>query len=122
MSELPRHICFTPFESLPLKEQTYAFSGQVFPERIEDRALCTEIRVYPGMKYIGDEGEFHIFKLQVDHPGHEHFKGCSGAPIVDMNKNVVALVCNGDIETNIIRDVSIARYKSLFDSMFYKST
>jgi hypothetical protein len=74
-----------------------------------------EMNVYPGLRFIRTEGEFHIFKLPVSHPGHDHFKGCSGAPIVDMNKQVVALVCDGDPATNTIRSVSTSRYKFAID-------
>ncbi len=115
LSKVPRHIFSTRLELTPTREQIYAFSGQIFPEKVENHTLCTEVHVYPGMKYIGDDGEFHLFKLPVEHPGNEFFQGCSGAPIVDMDKNVVALVCSGDVDRNIIYGISVARYKSLFD-------
>ncbi len=37
-----------------------------------------------------------------DHPGHEFFKGCSGAPIIGEDGKVVSLVSGGSLETNEI--------------------
>lgn len=115
LDERIRHVFTTGLNYTPSTAGVYAFSGQVFPERIEDAALCTEMRVYPGLSYVGQDGEYYVFKLPVNHPGHGHFKGCSGAPIVDHNQNVVALVCDGDETTNTSRGVSLSRYRIAFD-------
>jgi len=115
LAERIRHVFATGLNDTPSADEVYAFSGQVFPERIEDTALCTEMRVYPGLRYISQDDEYYVFKLPVNHPGHDHFKGCSGAPIVDNNRNVVALVCDGDETDNTIRGVSLSRYRIAFD-------
>jgi hypothetical protein len=65
--------------------------------------------VYPGLQYSHSEQEMHYFKLPVEHPGHEAFHGCSGSPIVDLNRNVVALVVGGDLAINTVRGVAINR-------------
>jgi hypothetical protein len=115
LDERIRHVFATELNDTPSTESVYAFSGQVLPDRIENTALCTTMSVYPGLRYLNQEGEYYVFKLPVNHPGHEHFQGCSGAPIVDHNQNVVALVCDGDETNNTIRGVSLSRYKIAFD-------
>lgn len=115
LDERVRHVFQIDLTALPDSNQIFAFSGQVKPEMHSAQTFAAEMNVYPGLRYLRTESEFHIFKLPVEHPGHEHFRGCSGAPIVDMNQSVVALVCDGDESTNTIRGVSLARYKFAFD-------
>jgi CBS domain-containing protein len=77
--------------------------------------LGGEIRVYSGLKYLRTEGDFHIFKLPFAHPGHDHFRGCSGAPVLSEGGKLVGLVSGGDIPTNVIRVLSLAAYKTPID-------
>src|SRR3546814_19908035 len=58
--------------------------------------------LYPGLRYERTEGGYHVFQLPVQHPGHDAFQGCSGAPILDMERRVVGLVCSGSIPDNTI--------------------
>ena len=109
--KLERHIFTEQDISEPSTDSVYAFSGQVFPEIHGDVAFVTQPTVYPGLKYVSSEGPFHIFKLPVDHPGYEAFSGCSGAPIVDIDEKVVALVCKGCEEDNTIYGVNLTRYR-----------
>lgn len=113
--ERPRHIFQTNLDDLPTKDEIYAFSGEIKPEQHSPDVLAFEKHVYPGLRYDRTEGEFHIFKLPVEHPGHDHFHGCSGAPIVDRNRKLVALVCRGDEDDGTILGVSLARYRFAFD-------
>jgi hypothetical protein len=48
-------------------------------------------------------------------PGDEYFKGCSGAPVLDENGNVMALVCCGDAPTDEIWAIAVARYRVALD-------
>lgn len=113
--ERPRHVFQTDLSALPSDDQIFGFSGKVEPEAHGLNAVITTAVVYPGLRFLRTESEYHVFQLPVPHPGHKLFQGCSGAPIVDMNKNVVALVCDGDSESNTIRGVSLARYKSALE-------
>lgn len=110
-----RHIFSGKDIAEPQDSEIYAFSGQVYPERHGTHTLVTQPTVYPELRYTTSEGPFHEFKLPVPHPGHDSFKGCSGAPIVDTNHRVVALVVNGDISKNTIYGISLARYKFTLD-------
>lgn len=113
--KIARHIFSEKDIVEPQDSEVYAFSGQVHPERHCTHTLVTQPTVYPGLRYTTSEGPFHEFKLPVPHPGHDSFKGCSGAPIVDTNHRVVALVVNGDISKNTIYGISLARYKFTLD-------
>jgi len=115
LSEKEREIFQPDFTTQPDTNEIYAFAGQVMPEMLGTSALVTEIRVYPGLKFIGTEDSYHVFELPVPHPGHKHFQGCSGAPIIDTKGNIVALVCHGDIYRNTIFGISLSKYKIVLD-------
>lgn len=115
LSEQAREVFQPDFAIQPTANETYGFSGQVMPEMHGTNALVTEMHVYPGLKFIGTEDSYHVFKLPVPHPGHDHFQGCSGAPIIDTKGNVVALVCHGDIDRNVIFGISLSKYKVVLD-------
>lgn len=114
-SERAREVFRPDFSVLPDTNEIYGFAGQVMPEMHGTSALVTEMRVYPGLKYIATEDSYHVFELPVPHPGHEHFQGCSGAPIIDTKGNVVALVCHGDTDRNAIFGISLNKYKIALD-------
>ncbi len=99
----------------PQANELFAFSGQVHPELHGTHALVTEPTVYPGLRYTKSEGPFHEFTLPVSHPGHDSFHGCSGAPIVDTQRHLVALVSSGDDAKNVIYGVSLTRYRFALD-------
>jgi len=113
--ERPRHVFLTDLSNVPDPAQVYAFAGAVKSELHGATALVSDMTVFPGLRYLRSEAEFHVFQLPVPHPGHEEFKGCSGAPIVDQNQNLVALLCDGDKSANTIRGISLARYRFAFD-------
>lgn len=107
--KMPHHVFDSSTIAPPEPQQIYAFSGQVRTEKHGNDAFLSDMVVYPGLTYSHSEREIHHFKLPVAHPGHDAFQGCSGSPIVDFNRNVVALVVCGDIPTNTVNGVSINR-------------
>ncbi len=102
-----RHEFITSLEDLPVKDEVYAFAGCVRTTQLDETTYWREPNVYPGLRYQCTEGHYHVFELPVEHPGHEAFKGCSGAPIVDRKQRIVALVCSGDADSNTITGVSV---------------
>jgi hypothetical protein len=117
---IPR--CIFDLDALgePDVNELYGFSGQVHPEMHGTIALVTQPTVYPGLRYTKSDGPFHEFKLPVPHPGHAAFSGCSGAPIVDTNGRLVALVSWGDETEDTIYGIALSRYKFAID--FYCNT
>ena len=110
-----RHVFDLATVGEPDANELYAFSGEIHPEIHESLGLVTEPVLYPGLRYIKSDGPFYQFRLPVTHPGHESFWGCSGAPIVDTNRRLVALVSSGDIPENVIYGIALSRYRSALD-------
>jgi hypothetical protein len=102
-----RHTFESTLQDLPSRDEVYAFSGRVRPAQLDARNYWAEPTVYPGLRFEHTAGLYHVFSLPVPHPGHEAFQGCSGAPVVDRQRRVVALVCSGDIPSNTISAVSL---------------
>ena len=121
LSERKRAIFTSSLDSSPSKDEIYAFSGRIMPNFIKNsKTLVVEHHTFPGLKYEKTENEYHVFKIPVQHPGHKKFQGCSGAPIIDTKRNIVALVCSGSIEKNEIYGISLQRYKSVIEIAYSK--
>jgi hypothetical protein len=109
------------FMSEPNEKERYGFSGTVMPsieKHPSQTYFNTELKVFHNLTYRGKQEDYYIFELPIQHPGHEHFRGCSGAPIIDTQGNVVALVCNGCQKTNRIYGISLRQYKIALDITF----
>lgn len=111
----PRHIFNLATVGEPDAKELYAFSGEIHPEIHASLGLVTEPAVYPGLRYIKSVGPFYQFGLPVPHPGHDFFRGCSGAPIIDTKGRLVALVSYGDISSNLVCGVALSRYRFALD-------
>jgi hypothetical protein len=105
----PHHIFDQSSMAQPEKGAVYAFSGQIRRERHGDNVIVTEMVVYPGLKFTHCDDEVMHFSLPMAHPGHDFFAGCSGGPIVDNNRQIVALVIGGDIAANSIQGIALDR-------------
>lgn len=103
----PRYVFAPDFSAAPDPTGVFAFSGQVRPEQHAPNVFAVEMVVYPGLRYLRSENEHHVFQLPVAHPGHDAFQGCSGAPIVDRNRNVVALVTGGDSSAGTVTGINL---------------
>lgn len=87
----------------PKRDTYYGFSGDIKPASIPPlNAFETTLHIYHGLKYDRFENDMHYFKMPEDHPGHEWFKGCSGAPIIGEDGKVVSLVSGGCTKNNEI--------------------
>jgi len=78
----------------PNPDQQYGFAGRTKPQ-LEKHAvvniLSTVFRVRYPLKFVGEQNGFYVFLLPDEKPSPGLFKGCSGAPIIDMDGHVVAL-------------------------------
>jgi hypothetical protein len=107
----------------PSRRRSYGFCGTVLPsveKHGSQKYLFAELKTYDGLRYLRSEGDYHIFRLPMAHPGHEQFQGCSGAPILDRVGRVVGLVCGGNTDTNEIWAISPARYRTALDILVGK--
>lgn len=118
-SECYRNILVSSLDAIPHTLKSYGFHGQIRPTQEKHRfgqlIFSGENRLETGMTYIGLENDTYKFKLNHKHLGHENYKGCSGAPILDNDGNLVSLVLGGDIEKDIIFGFPIAKYRRLID-------
>jgi hypothetical protein len=117
----PRTVFKTTLEEDPKDGVKYGFSGHTQLERLPHprkpnlTVLCANHTIHGDLLYSHTDNDLHFFKLPGKHPGHEYFRGCSGAPILDGAGKVVALVAGGDTEKDLIFGVSLKTYKSAID-------
>jgi hypothetical protein len=111
---VPRAIFTTDLTARPESDQLYGFAGEIKPEKHGAHWAATHA-TYPGLTYVSSEREIHTFSLPVKHPGHQEFRGCSGAPIVGEDGQPVALVVRGDPVKNTIDGLSLAYLKPAID-------
>jgi hypothetical protein len=119
-NEVPITV-FTPnFSKSPDLKEKYGFSGSVMPS-IEDHGgqkyVFSEFKVYSNLSFVREESEYYVFSLPFEHPGHEHFQGCSGSPVIDSNGDVIALVCHGNEENGEIFAIAINKYEFIVSDM-----
>ncbi|MFT5296632.1 MAG: hypothetical protein ACI9YH_002652 [Colwellia sp.] len=101
----------------PNKETSYGFSGDIQPTSFPDlNAFETTQHIYHGLKYDRSENNMHYFKMPENHPGHEWFEGCSGAPIIGKDGKVVSLVSGGSIKDNEIYGCNLQKCIRTLDS------
>lgn len=109
--ETARLVFQIDFDLVPNSSNKYGVSGQTHLSKANSY-LAGELSIALDLKYERLQEEYYIFRLPSQHPGHEYFKGCSGAPIIDDKGNVVALICSGNTEENTIYGISLRKYKT----------
>jgi hypothetical protein len=114
INQVPRDILQINFDIEPSMDKKYGFCGQ---SRFSTNnwLLYSQSNLILDLKFVGLEEDYYKFKLPAKHPGHDYFKGTSGAPILDMDGNAIALVCHGDEKEDIIYGVALKKYKSALD-------
>ncbi len=117
--ECHKHVLNSTMQIIPDQKKEYGFYGQTqfVCEKNPPMPLILsgDPRLEIGMKYIGLRDDFYCFKLNHKHEGDEKYKGCSGAPILDGDGNLVSLVVGGVAEEDLILGFPLAKYKSLID-------
>ena len=113
----------TTLDGFPSCREKYALAGNIrFSSEIDDgfrfQILRNERAYYYGLKYTDKIGEFlYEFELPGGFMSNDHFKGCSGGPIVDSAGNLVSLVVSGKKDqTDVIRGVALAKLKPIIDA------
>jgi len=93
----------------PDTNNSYGFAGHTQPTLIDNYAIETVYMYHLDYRYKKTDGWLHIFEPPVNHPGHKYYKGCSGAPIIDEENNIVSLLVCGDIEKNEIYGIDLGK-------------
>lgn len=118
LSSRPKIIYSPEAIQTPQPGVLYGFAGRTLP-KVEKHPnvsiLQGKLRVQYGLVCVGIVNGLYAFQLPLEHPGHDFYRGCSGAPIIDIEGNIVALVCRGCVEESLIYGFPIERYKFLLE-------
>lgn len=114
--QVPRLINTIDFSKTPDSSHRYGFHGQTrFLRDDIQQHIFARPSIELDMQYIDTVDDMYKFRLSHEHPGHEYYRGCSGAPIIDDEGDIVALVVRGDIRENAIYGISLRKYKIAVD-------
>lgn len=109
----------------PSQGTLYGFAGGTKPwkedhsTRIQDvKFHGVVIRICYPIEFIGAGTYGYTFQLSGRHPGDSYIEGCSGAPIVDMHGNVVAIVSKGCEKKSEIYGVPLKRHMNTLKNLF----
>ncbi len=112
--EHERLIIDFDFSIEPSTDKKYSFFGQTEFKK-NGRLIIPISKLIMNLEYLEQKDQYYIFKLPYNHPGHEYFRGTSGAPVLDNDGNLVSLVCKGDVDKDYIYGIKLNKYKSLID-------
>jgi hypothetical protein len=119
VKSLPRVIFQQPeLRYVPSGTKLYGFAGGVMQTEEHHFGKLwhgTKLICYPTLTFVGEDEQFYFFKLPFAHPGHEFFKGTSGAPICDRKRNIAALVCGPGKKPDTIRGIKMHYFRSALD-------
>jgi hypothetical protein len=87
----------------------YGFCGQIKPSIIPNYAIDTQNYCHLDYRFKETRDWIQVFTPPIQHPGHDFYHGCSGAPIIDDNDNIVSLLICGDIDANEIYGVNLQK-------------
>ena len=111
-----KRIFDTNLNNKPQKGRRYGFAGFTMPE-FNGYHLFQNLTIETDLLFEKELGSFYVFKIHnKEHPGHEFYKGCSGAPIIDEDGNLVSIVVKGDKEKNFIYGINLAKYRLAIDA------
>jgi hypothetical protein len=119
LAEEPRTVLTLEQLSAPQTDQTYGFAGLTEPAQEEHRPHGEDVTIFgttpklvQGLRYTGNRDGDTVFTLPFSHPGHEAFRGCSGAPIMGDHANVVAILTGGCVKTNEVIGIPLLRFRT----------
>jgi len=108
----------------PSKSDRFEFAGLVKPLLVQSpwpHAIYENTLVeFRGLTLEAIDREKLVFKLPGKHPGHEWFRGTSGAAITNQNGQLVALVTGGCDEANVIFGFPVLTHLPLIEATLSK--
>jgi len=104
----------TNLQCIPNKELEYGFYGQIKGD-LSGNILKWRGRLEMGMKYLGIDREFYLFETREKNLTDSDYEGCSGAPILDSNGELVSLVKAVDSKGGLVRGVKLSECKAFMD-------
>lgn len=111
-----KRTVFTPnFDIIPSPDKKYGFFGKVRFGGVEGKRIIFEDKLEHDLTYVREEGEYFVFKLSHKYGSHDNYRGCSGAPIIDEDQNLIGLVSYGIKSQNLIYAINIAKYRAALE-------
>jgi hypothetical protein len=116
--ETPRIVLKSDLRVPPRTGIKYGFSGtsgvtlEPRPPALNHAILSGRVPLELGLTFLESDTEYDIFQLGHAHPGHSAFRGCSGAPIISEEGDLVGLLVGGCESTSTIRSLPLRRYAS----------
>jgi hypothetical protein len=122
---LDKNILATKFTSIPTSEDRYFFYGKV-RYKIDRKNLtyqCQE-RFEDDVQYVATMpgGHFHIFQIQHIIRDFDDFRGCSGAPILNGDGELVSMVAKGYLGKNRILGVNLEYLRPAIEASILSKT
>jgi hypothetical protein len=113
----PKNVIKTDLLEKPHKDIDYSFYGDVRTKVDQDHnRLILNPQMQLGMKYICEyKDDYYRFQLPNIIRDKYDYKGCSGAPILDEEGNLVSLVTNGAETTNILFGIRLDKLRIALD-------
>jgi hypothetical protein len=119
VKRMPRFVFKPDLHYKPSARKQYSFAGGVMPTKETHFGQLyqgTKLACYRGLKYVGEDKMFYVFKLPFQHPGHDFFRGTSGSPIIDTKRNIAALVVGPGNEPDTIKGIKIGFFRAGLDA------
>lgn len=100
----------------PTVDHKYSFYGHIrtVVDKQNKRILLTP-KLILNMEYVCEYGDFYRFKLPEIIKDPADYQGCSGAPIIDEDGNLVSLVTSCYRNTNVLLGINLHEYKVALD-------
>jgi hypothetical protein len=113
-NSIPTIMLETSFQCEPHGDLEYGFYGHTKGKYV-GKLLTLAPRLEMGMKFLGEDGEFYVFQMLRQNALANEYKGCSGAPILDGNGELVSLAAQVVPSLNQIYGVKLPKYRAAID-------
>jgi hypothetical protein len=98
----------------PAVDQEYGFFGHTKVKNIGN-LLAIEPRLEMGMKFIEEDDDGYVFQINRASIAYEEYAGCSGAPVIDTEGNVVALAMAVSTDRRTLHGLKLRQYRAAID-------
>ncbi len=113
--DVPKAILESNLDQLPTLKRRYGFWGTT-QQRFCGGLLAVVPKLETGLKYTKDRNNLHVFTTKIPYRSYNTYKGCSGAPILDSEGQLVSQVVRGDSKKVSVLGVSYEKLRGALDA------